>query len=364
MARSLKHILIFAYSFLSLLCGCAQPTSIERAALETMKTTSRMYLKSEPYESIILEVDAVEGAQPTEDELQGLVQFLEKYTAKPVVLVKPVQVISATETKGLAPGAIATLNMEGPPEDTEQASVAYMYVLLIDELPKWNIGGYAHDLYPHAIISMSFFGDSGRAFLPEVLKHECGHLLGLCSNTSHGDGNHCKEQKCVMQAKLGARLLFGRIRSAIGMDPLTGDSFDLCNDCQQELRETTNSPQQVRARFRGRFFIRNEKDYFVATLPSHLHLGLGAEEIPWKIILDLARKQAKKLAPKIGIFSTTYSFSYPNDEEKQKKLPLAIEAALKDDDPRVVSLAFKLRKELEKQGSNSVPGKLDSNVGK
>ncbi len=89
-----------------------------------------MYLRPEPFKSIYLEVDAVEGAQPTEDELQELVRFLERYTAKPVVLAKSAQAIPASQAKGISPGAVATLNMDGPPEDTEQPPVAYMYILL------------------------------------------------------------------------------------------------------------------------------------------------------------------------------------------------------------------------------------------
>ncbi len=312
-----------------------------------------MYLKPEPFKSIYLEVDAVEGAQPTEEELQELVLFLERYSAKPVVLAKSGQAIPASEAKGLAPGAIATLNMDGPPEDTEQPPVAYIYILLTNELPQWNIGGYAHDLYPHAIISMSFLGASRPALLREVLKHECGHLLGLCHNKSHGDGNHCDDQKCLMQSKLGGSIIVGRIRSVIGMAPVNGGPFDLCENGQEDLRNMTNSQEQPKTEFHGRFFIRNEKDYFVATLPSHLHLGLGLKKIPWQIVLDQAKKQARELSPQIGAFSTTYSTSYSSDEEKQRKLPLALQAALKDSDPRVVNLAHKLKNELEKQSQST-----------
>lgn len=349
----LSRVVLSACVFMSMLCGCTSSSRTGRAALEAMRVTSLMYMKPEPVKSIHLEVDAVGGAQPTEDELQELVQFLERYTAKPVVLANSGQTISASEAKGLAPGSLATLNMDGPPEDTEQPPVAYIYVLLMNELPKWGTGGYAHDLYPHVIISMSYLGTSRRAFLREVLKHECGHLLGLCHNKSHGDGNHCDDQKCLMQSKLGGKIIAGRIRSAIGMDPLNGGPFHLCENCQQELRDMTDSQEQPKTEFRGRFLIRNEKDYFVATLPSHLHLGLGLKKIPWQAVLDLAMKQAGELSPQIGIYSTTYSTSYSSDKEKWRKLPLALEAALKDSDSRVVSLARKLKNELEKQSKST-----------
>ena len=101
----------------------------------------------------------------------------------------------------------------------------------------------------------------------------------------------------------------------------------------------TNLQEQPKTEFHGRFFIRNEKDYFVATLPSHLHLGLGLKKIPWQTVLDLAKKQAKELSHQMGAFSTTYPTSYSSKEEERRKLPLALEAALKDSDARVASLA-------------------------
>lgn len=360
-----RRIAASACVLASVLCGCASPSGTDRgaistrerrlAAMDAMRASSLMYLKPEPFKSVYLEVDAVEGAQPTEDELQALVRFLERHTAKPVVLAEPAQAIPVSEAKGRAPGATATLYMDGPPEDTERLPAAYMYILLTNESPRWNVGGYAHDLYPHAIISVSYLGNSRQAFLREVLKHECGHLLGLCHNKSHGDGLHCDGQACVMHSRLGARIIVGRIRSVLGMDPVSGGPFSLCENCQQDLRDMTNSEEQPKTEFHGRFFIRNEKDYFVATLPSHLHLGLGLKEIPWQIVLDQAKKQAVELAPHPGTFSTTYSTGYSSAEEKRRELPLALDAALQDRDPRVVRLAREVQTELEAKSPSAAP---------
>jgi hypothetical protein len=31
-----------------------------------------------------------------------------------------------------------------------------------------------------------------------IIRHESGHVLGLCQNTAHGDGAHCAKHGCLM----------------------------------------------------------------------------------------------------------------------------------------------------------------------
>ena len=121
---------------MALLCGCASsppvagdgavipiPTGTERT-MAGFQASSLMYLQSQPYSSIYVEVDAVEGAEVPEKEFQEVAQFLERYCRKPVT-VKLKKVIPAAAASGLSPTAVATQNMEGPPE-----GAAYMYFLL------------------------------------------------------------------------------------------------------------------------------------------------------------------------------------------------------------------------------------------
>ena len=337
--------------------GCASLDGDRtREAMARLRTSSLMYLKPGFYESIYVEVETTEeGAKPTEDELKEIAQFLERLCRKPVTLhVK--KALPAIRTEGLSATVVATQNMEGLPQNTGQPPMAYIYILFFNKLAKRTEGAYVNDYYPSAVIvTMSGQGSSGRIFLPDVVKHELGHILGLCSNESHGDGAHC-DNKCLMRedAKVGWGNAW--IRSVMGMDPRRDAPIGLCNDCEQDLRDTAQSQTDSTTEFHGPFFIRKEKGYVVASLPSHLHLGVGSTmDIIREAVLTQAKKMSAQLSPlNRGAFSTSYSYTYDKKDRTQlKKQRLAVEMALKDRDNRVVKLARQVKEAMDAQSRSS-----------
>ena len=83
--------------------------------------------------------------------------------------------------------------------------------------------------------------------------------------------------------------------------------------------------------------IRKEKEYFVATLPSNLHLGLERLDINWDRMLKLARDLSieKLTGLPAGCYTTTFSYN-TSDPEKAMRTHSALRAALEDQDKRVV----------------------------
>ena len=62
---------------------------------------------------------------------------------------------------------------------------------------------------------------------------------------------------------------------------------------------------------------------------------------------------AAKLPPKAGAYSRTYTTCYRSNEEARRGWPVAVEEAMKDRDPRVVTLARQLKEKLARQSRNA-----------
>ena len=177
-----------------LLCGCSSvppsgtepvPIPVPNSAnirMEIFRCSAAMYLKPEPCESICLELHAVEGAEPDEETVQAMVQFLRTHSQKQIV-VKRKKMISADEAMGLSPQAVATLSIGGPDALEVEAPSAFVRVFFFNGSREQGAVACALSLYPCGIlVNVSRLEPSERRFLPGILKHECGHVLGLCGN--------------------------------------------------------------------------------------------------------------------------------------------------------------------------------------
>jgi len=296
-----------------------------------------MYLSPEPYREIFIEIDAVEGLEPDEEMIQSLVQFLRTHCQKPVriVLKKPIPRDAARE---VSPMALATRRVTGPPTD----NVAYIYVLFHHGTGKkaYVLSGYRCAI----LVPMAGAKPSERWVLARfVLKHEAGHLMGLCRNTAHGDGIHCRNGHCLMLPRATAKWSISRY--LLGQDPVTDRGpTDLCGDCKRDILEIKNSGRDCGIEFNGPVLIRNEQGYFVGTLPTHCHLGIRGSPVNWEYIIPQARELSASLQQ--GQCTTSFSHGFSSQSEYWRHRP-SLEAALKDRHPAVRMLAKELMEEMD-----------------
>jgi hypothetical protein len=160
-------------------------------------------------------------------------------------------------------GAASILCLDGPDPDSGPQP-AYFHIFFFDR----NVGLKAEKGPPHVVsfcpcgilFNISYFRISKGKAEEFALKHELGHVLGLCKNPRHGDGTHCRNQGCLMYKTPGflpeLGLLFGsRIKK------------ELCADCQKDLEMLKSEDADPKLAFKGPFLIRQEEGYCVASLP-------------------------------------------------------------------------------------------------
>jgi len=191
--------------------------------------------------------------------------FLGKYCSKPdgieIVRDKPVPI---SEIEELPFSLASILCIDGPRHDSREEQPAYMHVFFYDR----DIGLKAKAREAHVLIfcPCGIFLDVGylRIFKSKakkfMLKHEAGHVLGLCKNTAHGDGAHCLNNGCLMNASLD---LFSQLGLFVGF-PI---DRQLCTDCRRDLEMYKTEDVGSNLVFKGPFLIRREDGYSVASLP-------------------------------------------------------------------------------------------------
>lgn len=322
-------------------CSATSPSRAE-GTIALLKP-SAMYLGPEPYRKICVEMDAVEGAEPQNNAVNALVEFLHTYSKKPVTVVrkKPIRRAAA---EGIRPALLALQNMEGTCSASGHEPSAYIYVLFYRgsgprKLWKPAVGAYVRGDYPCAIfVDMSVFRPRGEWMLPNALKHEAGHILGLCGNPAHGDGEHCRNKNCLMHKGMS------RFKTLLRLSPT-----DLCGECKRDLLEMRESGALSRdMEFKGPILVRKERGYYVGMLPSLCHLGLGSvEDCDCEAVIREAREQVTK-ANRPGLYIYTSSHDIASRAEFLKKRS-ALEAALKDRNPRVVETARMMKESLEEE---------------
>jgi len=349
MGRSIR-LLTCASLVICAACGCSVAAVQSKAPasggpMEIFRPSALMYLAPDPYRTICLEIDAVEGAEPKDEDINALVEFLEKYCQKPVTVVRKAA-IPRSAAKGLLPSALAFGNIRGPGQGGEGGPSAYMYLLFYDssgekKLPDDYLAApYANASYPCAIfVDMSYWW-LGKWMLSTVLKHEAGHLLGLCGNRAHGDGQHCSDKKCIMYKSVSMT------GSLLGLGPR-----DLCEECQRDLAAQRESGAECNLEFRGPFLIRKEKEYYVAQLPSYVFLSFTPLESFDLEAIDQIKGLALERFAKVTRqreFGFSIGIEVASRADFLRQRP-AIQAAMKDPNPAVVYAAEKLKEEMERR---------------
>ncbi len=281
-ARNVKTQLfrIAASLIVCIVSGCAPKSG----KLPTYMQPELLYLSDKLYSRLYVEVDSVEGVEVPERLLDDLRVFLGEHCSKPdgieIVRDKP---IALSEARELPMGPASVLYLDGP-DPNSGPQPAYLHLFFYDTKTTFKRvlkNPHVPMLCPSAICyNIDYWRSRQDEVADFMLKHEAGHVLGLCNNTAHGDGAHCSNKRCRMNASpgwwSGLEVLFGvRIER------------ELCADCRDDLERGRSEDVGPELAFDGPFLIRREDGYFVASVPSrHILLPESMEgKFQWREVL-------------------------------------------------------------------------------
>ena len=261
-ARTVKVLLyrIPVVTLALIVIGCGTKS----APLPIYMKPELLYLKDQPYSRLYVEIDKIEGVEVPSQWLDELKTFLDKYCEKPDgIEIAQDPPISLSAVKGMPTGAASILCIDGP-DISNNSQPAYLHVFFYDR----NIGFKAEKGRPHVmgycpcgiLFDAGYFRISKGKAEEFSLKHELGHVLGLCKNPNHGDGAHCKNQGCLMYKDPGLLPSFGLL-----LDSRV--EKQLCADCQRDIETWKSGDTDPKLSFKGPFLIRRETGYCVASLP-------------------------------------------------------------------------------------------------
>ena len=347
---------------LTLLVGCVHPPSIRTALPPEVGDPQLLYLQSFPHRSLYVEVDAVEGAEPSETELGKVRTFLHQWCEKPDgITIARSSVIARSAARGKIALSLARQYMDGPQAATNAAQPAYLYVLFYDNRVNRNPLqspraaserparaavplALAKPENPHVVLfpylAMIYVDRSWLAgLLPgkyrrESLTHEAGHVLGLVRRESRVKGLHCPAKRCVMSSV--SENVKGDIMSWLkGEKPKP----DFCEGCSAELRHSQGSTNETAMRFVGPVLVRSMPAYQVLSLPGacRLYIGHSLEaEVP-RFIAEW-RSQGGSTSRQEALWLSYYG---EVEHDTDSLLP-AVEAAKQDAVPAVREAASEL----------------------
>ncbi|MEN6578960.1 MAG: hypothetical protein ABFD90_21635 [Phycisphaerales bacterium] len=250
-----------AIVFAALLAGGC---GIRSAPMPTYMRPDLLYLTDQTYTRLYVEVDVMEGIevpQKWSDELEG---FLARYCSKPngITIVRD-RPVPASALVDLPMDLVAIMCTDGPPAD-QSGQPAYLHVVFYDS-NKWS---HQKSMPPHVVpacptailCDMDRYFRSFKGTAGALLRHEAGHILGLCRNREHGDGTHCRNHGCLMER---TPALESQIVMQFGV-PWKGK---LCGDCERDLGNARSQASPSNLSFAGPFLVRHEDEYDVVRLP-------------------------------------------------------------------------------------------------
>ena len=262
----LSLIVLLLFGFVQ---GCQYERHQEKQqSYRVVASPSLLYLKEQPYQQLYVEVDTLEGTKVPETFIKEIRTFLSQICSKPggVKIVQDTPV--SFEQDELSIGLMSLLCLDGPIYLNENEQPAYLHIFFYNTDAK-SIIYFRRNSYVNGrcattvFFNISYtkrFHDSLAIF---TLKHEIGHTLGLCGNTSHGKGLHCRNNGCLMHKTPS---LLSQLTTLIQL-PIK-DS-ELCTDCQNDINNAKSLSLKDNLLFKGPFLLEQKADYSVMSLPYY-----------------------------------------------------------------------------------------------
>lgn len=200
-------------------------------------------LSAESYDSLVVQVQYVEGHRPTDQGLAILHDFLSARVNKPRGISVQLEAIAVTSQATYTVEDVAALEQQHRTAFTEGSTLAIHFLFLDGEFSEdANVLGFAYYNTSMVIFQEKIENNTGGTLRPSqstvegaVLNHEIGHNLGLVANGSpmqdpHQDeenGKHCDNENCLM---------YFAVRTLDFIAGLTGDGPVLDQNCIDDLQ--------------------------------------------------------------------------------------------------------------------------------
>lgn len=261
--------------------GCSSNARLASSGTADVLHAGRLFVSANPYRSMLVEIDAVEGGQLAPATVDAIRVFLHGYCDKPDGITlrcnPPYPVADARNASSCT--YLALTHGQGPPASSR---TAYLHIVVYDsryfahaardgDNPRFVTNPYPALIY----LDRAYWRGDQRDLEKVALLHEVGHALGLATNRAHGDGIHCADRDCLMYWQVGV----SRFRKFFGIRPIAPDK-DLCPRCKADLAAARASPPGPAISFVGACFIRREQGYWVASLPGALLISFDQTRRP------------------------------------------------------------------------------------
>jgi len=179
--------------------------------------TPHELLAGDKYDKLVVEIQFVQGSEPTQATLDNLKTFLEQRLNKPGGITIVQNSISSPGKSSYSVDDIESIEKSNRTQVTSGGTVS-TYFLFLDGEYAGNSGsgkvlGIAYGATSMAIFEKTVKENSGSLGKPSttmlestVINHEFGHILGLVNNgtsmqSAHQDGTngrHCSNKDCLM----------------------------------------------------------------------------------------------------------------------------------------------------------------------
>ena len=194
--------------------------------------SSNEFLAVGDYTSLTIEVDYVEGFQPSQAALNNLKSFLEARLNKPGgISITIDDMISSPGGSPYSSQEAFDIEKENRDTYTQGNTLAAYFLILDGEFEQENVLGFAYFNTSMALLGGTIENNSGGFNQPNketvetaVLQHEFGHILGLVDNgtpavqdhVDEANGAHCDVDSCLM---------YFAVRTSDFMNNLTGGNI-------------------------------------------------------------------------------------------------------------------------------------------
>ncbi len=201
------------------------------------------FLSDNSFTDLIIEIDYVEGFQPTQGALNNLRTFLQERLKKTNISINLDDEIPSPGNSPYTAQQAFDVEKEYRDTNPEGNTLAAYFIILDGQFEDENVLGFAYFNTSMALMGGTIADNSGGFNQPSretvetaVLQHEFGHILGLVDNGSpavqdHVDeenGAHCDVESCLM---------FFAVQTSGFMNNLTGGNVpDLDSQCIQDLQ--------------------------------------------------------------------------------------------------------------------------------
>lgn len=171
------------------------------------------FLTDDEFENLVIQIQYMEGNEPTSEAIANLQIFLEERLHKNTITILTPEEIPAAGQNSYSANEIRDLEREYRTEFSEENKLAGYFIIVDGEFNTANVLGIAHFNTSMALFGEAIRQSSNRIGGPDreaietiVMRHEIGHIIGLVNNgaemqSDHQDeenGAHCDVEDCLM----------------------------------------------------------------------------------------------------------------------------------------------------------------------